>query len=89
MFIIAYKVFGRDIIQFVIGLLFIMIVLIVSFFFYRNNCDRVVLISRKWHSEGRGWEKQYETISGDDDYKTAAVILFCVGIVVGIGIIFL
>jgi hypothetical protein len=80
MALVIYKVIGGDVIQFFVGLLWLAIILIVSWKMYRNNCERMVLTSKKWNSEGKGWDKQYQRLSEDPDYKTAAIVIFCIGI---------
>ena len=89
MFLIAYKIIGTDIIQLVVGILWLIIVLVVSFILYRNNSERTVLVSKKWVGEGKGWQKEYKLLDEDTDYKNFAIGIFCVGIIITIAIIFI
>jgi len=86
--LVFYKIAGRDVLQLFVGLLWIMIILIVSYRLYHNNCDRRVLVEKKWDSEGKGWNLKYQTIGGDEDFKVGAIVILCVGLVVSLAIIF-
>lgn len=86
--LVFYKIAGRDVLQLFIGLIWIIIILAVSYKMYRNNCDRKVLVERKWSPEGKGWNVRYETIRGDVDFKTIAITILCVGLLVSLAIIF-
>lgn len=89
MFLVAYKIIGTDILQLFMGILWIIIIMGVSFSIYRNNCKRLVLKYKKWNSEAKGWDKEFEEIDENPDYKTASVVIFCAGLVVSLFIIFL
>ena len=90
MFLIAYKVLGTDILQVAIGLLFIIITLTTSLYIWRSKGkDKKVLISRKWNSEGKGFEVKYEILRGDNDWASTAVIVFTVGLLVSAFIMFI
>jgi hypothetical protein len=89
MFLIAYKVLGGDFLRVIIGLIFIPIVLLITWRLYRTNSERRVLISRTWKSEGKGWETKYEVLRGDDDFKVAATVIMVLGLIVCLLVIIL
>jgi len=88
MVLVAWKVIGTDFLQLCIGLLWIVIVLVVSFFMYRNNTDRRVLMNKRWIPEAKQFELKYEIKSGDDEFKAASVVILCVGLIAALIIIF-
>ena len=88
MVLVAWKVIGTDFLQLCIGLLWIVIVLVVSFFMYRNNTDRRVLMNKRWIPEAKQFELKYEIKSGDDEFKAASVVILCVGLIAALLVIF-
>jgi len=55
---------------------------------YRNNLDRTVLVSKKWNKEGKGWDKEYKIIEGQEDLVITAIAIFCIGLIAALPIIF-
>lgn len=88
LFLVFYKVAGADFLQLIIGFIWIGIVLIVSYRMYRNNLDRTVLVSKKWNKEGKGWDKEYKIIEGQEDLVITAIVIFCIGLIAALPIIF-
>lgn len=88
MFIVAWKVIGTDVLQLLIGIVWIILILCISLYIYRNNTERTVLISKKWNSEGKGFEKEYKRIDEDTDYKNTAIAILCIGLALAMLIIF-
>lgn len=86
--LVFYKIAGKDVLQLFIGLMWLIIILIVSYKLYYNNCDRRVLVEKKWSPEGKEWELSYNIIKGDDDFKITALFILCIGIICAIPIIF-
>lgn len=88
MFLVAWKVIGTDFLQLVIGIVWIVMILSISLYLYRNNCERVKIMSRKWNKEGKGWETTSAFTKGDIDFKVTAIVILCIGLSISILIIF-
>lgn len=86
MALVVYKVIGTDILQLFIGILWITIILIVSWKIYRNNCERTMLKSKIWNKEGKGWEVEYIKVEEEVDYKNTAITIFCIGLIAALPI---
>lgn len=81
MILVAYKVIGTELLQIAFGILWLIILIWVSIYLYKNNCDRAILTSRIWNKEARKFDKTYKFESADEEWKVAAIVIFCVGFI--------
>jgi len=79
--LIAYKVIGTDLIQIVFGILWLIIIICISLYLYRNNSARSVIIKRTWNKEFHKFDKTYQYVAEDNDWRTVAIVIFCVGLI--------
>ena len=80
MFLVAYKIIGKDIIRIGFGVVWAIFISLMALYLYRNNSSRTVLLSRIWNKEDKKFDKTYKLIDADTDYKNTAIIIFCVGL---------
>ena len=83
MVLVAYKVLGTDMIQLIFGVMWVCLIVFLSLFVhYKYGKDKRLLVSKKYNSETKKYEKEWEVVEGVNDYRIASIIIFIVGLLI-------
>lgn len=88
MFMIAYKIMGTDIIQFAIGVPYLIIVIIMSIVYYIQNIRTRKVSYKRYYQDGKVQEDTFKLLECDNDKIWGWITMTAAFILLGLPIIF-
>ena len=83
MILVIYKIIGSDIIQFSVGILFLIVGLSIALFIHVKYAKPTKnLKSKKYNSETKSYDREWECYGGDSNFAIAAIIIAILSIII-------
>ena len=85
MYLVIYKVIGRDIIRLVFGILWIILVFTVSIYIHLSYArDKKILKSEKYNIDSKKYDREWYIQDGNIDFAIASAFILVIGIIASV-----